>query len=582
MSNILISPPPTTLLTGLLQLDGGVAISSTPVYVADQTNTDSKLALSTTSVNVNTLTGSALVNIKGTGASSSTTSLLVQNSAGSVLLQANDNASLGIGTAPDSTAGRVKIGGNTSTSLILTGFYGQSEVTFGVGLIFNNASIQPTIFQGSGTEQMRITQAGNMGLGINAPTSRLHVKGSGSTSATTSLLVQDSSNNNAFYVRDDRFAWFSKDVTVGGSSSASITMGTGGSNNPYINAFGNGLELTTSGSYGANSNIQFIPQANWSVVSTTSGTGVFAINTDGNNERLRVTQAGNVGVRNTTPYKLLSVKSSTSTEAIEVRATTGNTGVRFSIADATVTTDNYSKGAIYYLNTGASSAVGTMIFALNNALTNANVSTADERMRITPSGSLLIGTTTESARLQVLGSGTTSATTNTLKQNSSGTQLFKLTDDGKVTIGNGTTGTALLDVSVGAGSTPPLRLKGYSDAGTSYLISAGTESFQDGFKVKMVNGNVTMGTQLNGYTFGLETFNGVAMHIANAGNIGMGTTSPNVSAKLDVSSTTQGFLPPRMTTAQKLAIGTPANGLMVFDTSLNQMSYYNGVTWINW
>jgi hypothetical protein len=41
-------------------------------------------------------------------------------------------------------------------------------------------------------------------------------------------------------------------------------------------------------------------------------------------------------------------------------------------------------------------------------------------------------------------------------------------------------------------------------------------------------------------------------------------------------------LPPRMTTAQKLAIGTPANGLMVFDTSLNQMSYYNGVTWINW
>ena len=60
------------------------------------------------------------------------------------------------------------------------------------------------------------------------------------------------------------------------------------------------------------------------------------------------------------------------------------------------------------------------------------------------------------------------------------------------------------------------------------------------------------------------------------------STVENSSACLQADSTSRGFLPPRMTTAQKLAIGTPANGLMVFDTSLNQMSYYNGVTWINW
>ena len=55
----------------------------------------------------------------------------------------------------------------------------------------------------------------------------------------------------------------------------------------------------------------------------------------------------------------------------------------------------------------------------------------------------------------------------------------------------------------------------------------------------------------------------------------------NSSALLDISSSTKGFLPPRMTTTQKNAIATPAAGLQVYDTTLNQMSYYNGTTWVN-
>jgi hypothetical protein len=69
--------------------------------------------------------------------------------------------------------------------------------------------------------------------------------------------------------------------------------------------------------------------------------------------------------------------------------------------------------------------------------------------------------------------------------------------------------------------------------------------------------------------------------ITTSGQLGVNSTSPNASARLQVDSTTQGFLPPRMTTTQKNAIGTPAAGLMVYDTTLNQMSYYNGTTWIN-
>ena len=51
---------------------------------------------------------------------------------------------------------------------------------------------------------------------------------------------------------------------------------------------------------------------------------------------------------------------------------------------------------------------------------------------------------------------------------------------------------------------------------------------------------------------------------------------------LTVTSTTQGLLPPRMTTTQKNAISSPAEGLMLYDLTLHQMSYYNGSTWINY
>ena len=54
----------------------------------------------------------------------------------------------------------------------------------------------------------------------------------------------------------------------------------------------------------------------------------------------------------------------------------------------------------------------------------------------------------------------------------------------------------------------------------------------------------------------------------------------NASALLDLQSTTQCLGLPNMTTAQKTAIATPRNGLLVYDTTLGQISYYNG-TWVN-
>lgn len=58
------------------------------------------------------------------------------------------------------------------------------------------------------------------------------------------------------------------------------------------------------------------------------------------------------------------------------------------------------------------------------------------------------------------------------------------------------------------------------------------------------------------------------------GNVGIGTTAPNASALLDLHSNKQGLLVPRMKTVERLAIVSPANGLLVYDTDANLFMYY--------
>jgi hypothetical protein len=60
--------------------------------------------------------------------------------------------------------------------------------------------------------------------------------------------------------------------------------------------------------------------------------------------------------------------------------------------------------------------------------------------------------------------------------------------------------------------------------------------------------------------------------------VGIGTVTPDASSVLDLSSTTQGILMPRMTTAQRTAIASPANGLMVYDTDTKAPEYYDSTT----
>lgn len=65
----------------------------------------------------------------------------------------------------------------------------------------------------------------------------------------------------------------------------------------------------------------------------------------------------------------------------------------------------------------------------------------------------------------------------------------------------------------------------------------------------------------------------------NGVSVGVGTITPHASAVLDLTSTSQGFLYPRMTTAQRNAIAAPATSLIIFNTTTSRFEYYNGASW---
>lgn len=93
------------------------------------------------------------------------------------------------------------------------------------------------------------------------------------------------------------------------------------------------------------------------------------------------------------------------------------------------------------------------------------------------------------------------------------------------------------------------------------------------------NHTATKNIQLSGNYISNDGGN-EGIRVDNSGNVGIGTATPNASAILDLSSSTQGVLIPRMTASQRAAIANPVAGLVVYQTNANPGNYvYNGSSW---
>ena len=210
-----------------------------------------------------------------------------------------------------------------------------------------------------------------------------------------------------------------------------------------------------------------------------------------------------------------------------------------------------------------------------------------------PSGGLTVGTT-------AIASGTVGrvlfqGTGNVLQQSAN---LFWDNTNNRLGIG-GTPGAFNLDVNGTARVSGLLTTPAGTNLAGWYLYANGTT------QASMFGGTSWILDTVLGGGYRFRTAGNVdRLRIESSGNVLIGTstdagfkldvngtarvqgklsvnTPTAASAVMEVTSTTQGFLPPRMTNAQMLAIAAPAAGLVVYDTTNNKHCGYNGTAWQN-
>jgi hypothetical protein len=309
-------------------------------------------------------------------------------------------------------------------------YYGRTNPALGQAFLrFINGNMMFHTSTGDAVyaERMRIDSAGNVGIGTSSPNRLLTVAGTTSglialnaSSYRNTTIGSDSTGN--FIVYDDNAGAYRMVINSAGnvgigttspSTKLHLYLADGVNDNTLriqqgTNAYASGINLVANNDGGAVYN--FInSQTNGGTEHWRIGGGAtastMAISTGGT-ERMRITSGGTVGIGTSTPYSKLDVQDYTSFLSLS------------STINSEATTDNQQIGGIdfrkhYSLAIGASirqlQAGGTsnysnahLAFYTNNGSV-AFGSVPPERMRITDSGNVGIGTTSPGAKLDVNG-----------------------------------------------------------------------------------------------------------------------------------------------------------------------------------
>ncbi|MGE3757592.1 MAG: hypothetical protein AB7H97_07545 [Pseudobdellovibrionaceae bacterium] len=188
------------------------------------------------------------------------------------------------------------------------------------------------------------------------------------------------------------------------------------------------------------------------------------------------------------------------------------------------------------------------------------------RMRIEPNGNIGFGTIAPAANLHV--SADTPSSSGGMLIEGAGTYPPMLT----FRRAQGSLGVP----GAVASNDPLMKIAAYGWDGGTYVPGAMISAIAtQGFSAGYGGSAWAFSTTPNGTATPTER-----MRIDSSGTVGIGTSTPNTSAILDLSSINKGILIPRMTNAQKGGIGSPPDGLLVYTTDApTGFQYYSGSGW---
>lgn len=478
-------------------------------------------------------------------------------------------------------------------------------------------------------KRVRIDGSGNVGIGTTSPQSMLDVVGGARIGADAVCSAAKAGmlawNSNTLQVCTDAGTF----TNIASSSGGASQWTNGASGAIYYNGGNVGIGTSSPGAplhvekNQAAETALFVNNTNASGYSalrlgpsdrSTNGDGmVFAGTTTGvragnrplvfqtgsaDTERMRIDAAGNVGIGTASPDANAKLQV-----AGNVFQTSGEM-VMYQGGMYTFKADPTSTREVYL----SRPAVSTLAIGTNNT----------ERMRIDSAGNVGIGTASPITKLDFGTSVANAGQILNLYTNanrrmgigmdaaSSAMKLYSSTDDtkalsvGTISATDGTTFsekfTVLTSGNVGIGTTTP--------QSTLHVASTGYAQFEKTFAgaptatdcdAAAEAGRVTYDTT-NNYWYvcegaggwvsasgsgGSTTFTDAGTDSYTADDVAIGQSGvPESSAALEVKSTTKGFLPPRMTTAQRDAISSPVAGLLVYDTTNSAFEYYDGIRWL--
>lgn len=130
--------------------------------------------------------------------------------------------------------------------------------------------------------------------------------------------------------------------------------------------------------------------------------------------------------------------------------------------------------------------------------------------------------------------------------------------------------------SIGFATDDPLDISAYPSAEIQIIATEDYTSAARGAKI--VFNTTTDGGEVLMTRMTIEANGSVSLGALSSSSLNVGGGTLDDSAIVELSSTTKGFLPPRMTTTQRNAISSPAAGLMIYNTTTNKLNVYT-TTW---